>query len=105
MNHDVTILDVPGVGRVAAVLPVAPDDAHPDVREGIARRRLVMLTGECPCGARRHLPNRAQRRSMRRHEATRDRVWQLAVEHEADCPATSEALARHGWIDATGGAA
>lgn len=93
-EHDVIVTEVPGVGRVVMVMPVPPDDAPLDVREGIARRRLVMLTGQCPCGARRTLPNRAQRRALRRSGAP---VWHLDVRHADDCPATDAALARYGW--------
>lgn len=101
-RHDFTMLEVPGVGRVALVLPVVPEDAPPEVREGIARRRIVMTTGRCPCGARRTLPNRAQRRAMRRDKRTGPAVRHVDVEHEPECPATSEALARHGWVTGAG---
>jgi hypothetical protein len=37
---------------IVFLLPVIPDDAPPLVREGIARRRLVVICGECPCGGR-----------------------------------------------------
>ncbi len=38
-------------GAVLAVVPVIPDAAPYKVREGIARRRIAALEGECPCGA------------------------------------------------------
>lgn len=99
LNHDVTMLDVPGVGRVGAVLPVVPEDAPPAVRDGIARRRLVVLDGACPCGARRSLPNREQRRRMRLDRArAAAALWELTVLHAEDCPATDEALEAAGVI-------
>ncbi len=32
------------------VVQVVPDDAPPLVREGLARRRIQAVEGECPCG-------------------------------------------------------
>lgn len=92
LRHDVTQFNVPGVGLVAAVLPVAPDNAPPVVREGVVRRRLVIIRGECPCGARRALPNREQRRQMARDRRVATTAWQLTVPHESDCPAVDEVL-------------
>jgi len=76
--------------RVMFVLPALYDDDDPRVREGIARRRITGLTGECPCGARRVWPNRADRRA-----AVKDgRVLHIEVVHAEDCPATDDALRR-----------
>jgi hypothetical protein len=41
----------PTLGRVLAVVPTIPEDAPWRIREGIARRRISVVTGRCPCGA------------------------------------------------------
>ena len=69
-------------GSVVFVLPEIPEDAPARVREGIARRRLVATTGRCPCGAEFRVPN----------ELTPGTLTMVAVEHEADCPATDDAI-------------
>ena len=73
---------------VLFVLPSIPDDAPDEIREGIARRRVVSVTGQCPCGARLVLPNRAARRAAKRSGC----VLHFAVEHEDDCPAVDSTL-------------
>ena len=50
-QEEVVRFHIDGVGNVAAVLPVIPEDAPYRVREGIARRRVAAVTGKCPCGA------------------------------------------------------
>lgn len=70
---DVALVEVDGIGRVAMVLPTIPEDAAPLVREGLGRRRLVMTTGVCPCGARLQLPD-------------------PRLAHEDDCPAIDATL-------------
>jgi len=52
VSDELVRFHVPGHGPVDAVLPTIPDDAPYRVREGIARRRIAAVTGECPCGAR-----------------------------------------------------
>lgn len=83
------------------VVPSIPEDAHESVREGIARRRLATVNGECPCGGRRPRLSRAQRRAAQRR--TGGDVGSFAVEHEADCPAVAEATEAHirGWRRST----
>ena len=88
LGADLTFRHVPGVGRVAYVLPVVPEAAPAEAREGLARRRVVAHTGRCPCGARMVLPNRAERRAARRHRT----VGHVRVEHEPDCPARDDRL-------------
>jgi len=88
VGSDLTYRDVPGLGRVAYLLPVVPESAPAEAREGLARRRVVAHTGQCPCGARMVLPNRADRRAARRHGT----VGHVRVEHEDDCPATDDRL-------------
>ncbi len=72
------------------VLPVIRETDPPEVREGIARRRLTATTGQCPCGAVRNMPNRAQRRADQRA----GRVTRLDVAHEDGCPASDDSLLR-----------
>ncbi|GAC1569979.1 MAG: hypothetical protein NVS3B18_01660 [Candidatus Dormibacteria bacterium] len=91
---DVTALTIDGV-RVAAVLPVVPEDASAEVKEAVARRRIVMLKGSCPCGAIRRLPNRAARRAAQ-HGRTPLRL-KATIVHEADCIASDEHLRALGW--------
>lgn len=88
-EHDLTLGRVDGE-RTAFVLPTIPDGASDVVREGLARRRLVAITGACPCGARLLIPNRRQRRAAARE----GRVLPVAVEHEHDCPAIADELFR-----------
>jgi hypothetical protein len=81
-GYDLTVVEQAG-HRTAYVLPVVPEDASTDVREGIARRRVVALTGVCPCGARAVRPSREERRAARRAGRV---AWAL-IEHESGCPA------------------
>jgi hypothetical protein len=88
VSFDVHVTTFAGL-RAAMVMPTIPDDAPTAVREGLARRRIVMTTGTCPCGARLTQPNRAQRRAMQRKA---DQVWQVDVDHETGCPAIDAVL-------------
>jgi hypothetical protein len=82
-GHDLGEVD----GRGALfVLPVVSEADLARAREGIVRRRLVALSGTCPCGARLGMPNRAQRRAAA-CRGDRARIAYVAVEHEDDCPA------------------
>ena len=75
--------------KVVSVMPEIPDDAPSIVREGIARRRLILTGQPCPCGARLAVPNRqARRRAAKTGRGGRD----VFVWHEHDCPASTEAL-------------
>jgi hypothetical protein len=71
---DVALVETQGFGRVAMVMPTCPEGAPPEIREGLVRRRLVMTTGVCPCGARLLLPD-------------------ARIAHQDDCPAVDAALA------------
>ena len=86
-GYDLTVAIVDGA-RAAFVLPVVPEDAPADVREGYARRRLVMLTGRCPCGAQRGMPNRAERRRA----AAAHCPARSVTRHEDGCPACDDVL-------------
>lgn len=87
---DLTTREVPGIGRVAYVLPVVTESVPPAAREGLARRRITAMTGRCPCGARMVMPNRATRRARKGRNGAA--VQHVAVEHEHDCPAGDERL-------------
>jgi len=68
-------------GQRAVVIDcIPPDDAIDRLLVGLARRALVNGGGDCPCGARMPLPNRAQRRRG---------VVHVDIEHENDCPAVT----------------
>ena len=92
---DVTTMDIPDVGRVTMVLPVVPENASPALREGIARRRLAMLDGRCPCGAKRDLPNRATRRAMALATPRGSDTWSMEIFHAEDCPASDAQLLKN----------
>lgn len=95
INYDHLIQDLPGGGRGLYVLPAIPEDATPNLREGLARRRIAALTGECPCGADSPELSRQQRRARqrRRDKAKTQAVAARAVfEHEPDCLAANENL-------------
>jgi hypothetical protein len=82
----IAITELGGMRAAVVLLPV-PEDAPPELREGLARRNIVNTGGTCPCGARLTL-NRAQRRAVARGGA----MVPVQIEHEDDCPATDEAL-------------
>ena len=44
--------------RKLVIAPEVPEDGSAEIREGIARRRVVATTGRCPCGARLELPEK-----------------------------------------------
>jgi hypothetical protein len=57
-----------------------PDGASQRDKEGAVRRRLVALTGKCPCGAVLRIPD----------EMEAGTVTVVAIEHEDDCPAVEK---------------
>ncbi len=79
-----------------AVVPTITEDLPEQIREGLARRRLLATGQPCPCGARPVQLNRAQRREIeaRKRKGLPGRVYRVTVEHEPDCPATDENLNR-----------
>jgi hypothetical protein len=68
---------------VAVVAAAISECLPPHVREGLARRRLVLTGSRCPCGATAQLPNRADRRAAQRA----GRIVHATVAHALDCPA------------------
>lgn len=74
--------------RVGFLLPDVPDDAPEQVQEGLVRRRLTALDGQCPCGARMVLPPRAERRRA----ARTGQVVHVEIVHEQDCEAVDSNL-------------
>jgi hypothetical protein len=82
----------------AFVVPALPDDATETVREGIARRRLATINGECPCGARRPRLSRELRRRLKRASGEQE-FFSVDIEHEVDCPAVAPETIAHvrGW--------
>jgi hypothetical protein len=80
------------VGPVILLIPPAPPDDLPEhLKEGVTRRRLVAITGLCPCGAGFVQPRRADM----------GEVTHVPVEHEHGCEATrpdvTEYLRTLGW--------
>jgi len=60
-----------------------PDGASARVKEGMTRRRLVAVTGRCPCGAVLEVPSRLEPGVL----------TLVPVEHEPTCPAVDVHLA------------
>ena len=83
--HDELIIGThPVLGvRTAFVLPKIPDAAPFAVREGLARRRITAMTGQCPCGA-----------VLEVGTPVPGEVASIAVEHEDGCPAITTKLAK-----------
>lgn len=80
ISDEVVILDAGGV-RTLALLPTIPENAPYKVREGLARRRVTLVNGTCPCGAvANHLA------------ATGGGV--VEVEHDRLCPADTDRLVK-----------
>lgn len=81
-NWTSRVVEISGQRALVVDLDI-PDNAPPEAKEGIARRRIVNSGGTCPCGARAVLPNRAQRRAA----ARTGQPVQTKAEHTDDCPA------------------
>lgn len=82
LKFELVVFEHPTAGRVAALVPVVPEDAPYALREGVARRRLLSLTGECPCGAESDLPAPPAVAEFMVKE----------IDHEARCPAIDKKL-------------
>lgn len=90
LRYDHIVQALPDGSRGLFVLPAIPEDASPTAREGLARRRIAALTGECPCGSEVSL-SRQQRRARQRQRA-KAAVTRIVFSHEPGCPATDEIL-------------
>lgn len=77
-------LTMPDGSRALYVSDVIRESDPPAVKEGIARRRVLASTGECPCGARSPFDPRKISPAI---------VLEV-IRHESDCPATAENLTR-----------
>lgn len=77
-------LTLPDGSHALYVSDVIRESDPPAVREGIARRRILATSGECPCGARSPFDPSLISAAL---------VMEV-IEHETDCPATAENLAR-----------
>ena len=77
--------------QVLYVGPGLPEGLADVVAEGIVRRRLVVLTGACPCGATYALPPRRVRRAA----ARTGQLLHGAVLHEDHCAAICAELDAH----------
>jgi hypothetical protein len=73
-HHEIIRTEIDGQ-PVLVVRPTICEADPPRVREGIARRRLVELTGVCPCGARLTLVR------------TTAQFAYTEVRHASNCPA------------------
>lgn len=85
MKYQIRKVKIQGVPSVVMDFQV-PDDAPPNLKEGIVRRNIVNGGGMCPCGAKVTLPSRRQRRK------NKGQIMMLAASHTADCVASDEAL-------------
>ncbi len=86
---EVVAAEVPGIGRVAFVLPRLRDDYPDELKQALTRRRMATVSGRCECGATRPRLNRAQRRA--------GHVVPLEMVHEDDCPAANTNIIEIGW--------
>jgi hypothetical protein len=88
--------DVPGVGRVAFVMPTIDEDWPTELKDAMAIRRQATIDGECQCGATFRLPSRAQRRAAAKDGA----MLHISIAHTDPCPASDHMLdeiaRRHG---------
>ena len=89
VESELIVRDIDGL-RAAYLLPIVPDDAPEQIREGLVRRRLAVLTDACPCGGKSSPQNRAARRRLAK--TRRGQVAYLAFEHEPTCPAGDDVL-------------
>lgn len=60
------------------IVRTIPDDAPPLIREALARRRVQVIDGECPCGERIEWPDAAPGRGE---------FVTVVANHRHDCPA------------------
>lgn len=83
-NVEFIPIDLPDGQRGLYVSDVIRESDPPAVREGIARRRVLAMTGRCPCGAASPFDSRL----------ISPVIVLEVVRHEPDCPATNANLSR-----------
>lgn len=74
-GQEIVLVDMDGIGRVMLVPPTVPMLGTKALKDGVARRRLTMIEGACPCGALLEVSASGAR-----------------CEHEDDCPARDEVI-------------
>jgi hypothetical protein len=86
-------ITIDGVQAVA-IAPTLAEDLPAEIREGIARRRLLLAGNPCPCGARPPRLNRRLRREMaaRKRRGLPGMLIHCMIIHDEECPAASENL-------------
>lgn len=77
-----------------AVVPVITEETPPELREALARRALIIQTGECPCGGRLNFEDAclvaAHRGVLGRGYGVQ--TYRVPSRHAADCPASDANL-------------
>ncbi len=81
------------VGPRIYFLPVDTEEDEVRLREGIARRRIMLTTGTCPCGAELSLAEVGAIGVLRRDGHTELRMA-IACHHRAGCEAADPRLSR-----------
>ena len=77
------------------VVQVVPDDAPPLIREGLARRRVQAIEGECPCGGPLVWRDEYPDATFWRDESSASgglKTDRLCAVHFRDCPAGDAVL-------------
>lgn len=89
MRVDVAVISVGGE-RVMFLTPPIREEYPPELKGALVVRRQATIRGRCPrCGAAWSPPNRAERRQAARE----GRLLHMVMEHDADCPVTTERIA------------
>ena len=71
---------IDGLKALVEIVP-PPDGAPPAIVDAFNRRAQANITGQCACGGRLELPNRAQRRAAPR----KGQPASSCFEHEPNC--------------------
>lgn len=72
--------------RVLLIAPEIEDSMPSRLKEALSRRRLVITTGRCPCGARPQLP-----------QQDGDGLWQALTIHDDGCCAPAAEKLYRKW--------
>ncbi len=92
ITSEQVIRDYPDGNRVLYIVPVIPEEAPPEIREGLARRRIATLDGTCPCGSSTIRLTRQQRRARQRRMEKGGNLIRGVFEHATDCPAADHRI-------------